>query len=117
MLDGPVRNAVHLHTDVRTAGNSWHSGAYLLETVPTVVHLLAMHGHDPVAAVECAVNDTRDNDTIASIVGAAMGAAYGTAWIPARWREGLLGRTGANDDGRVFELIDAAVDRFVPRAG
>ncbi|HNT74443.1 MAG TPA: hypothetical protein PKH77_05420 [Anaerolineae bacterium] len=25
-----------------------------------------------------------------------------------RWRAGLLGRTGANDDGRIFALLDAA---------
>jgi len=66
-----------------------------------------------VVAIETAVNDTRDNDTVAAIVGAAMGAASGTAWIPPRWRDGLLGRTSADDDGRVFELVEAAVGRFV----
>ncbi|MBX9857075.1 MAG: ADP-ribosylglycohydrolase family protein, partial [Gemmatimonadaceae bacterium] len=64
-------------------------------------------------AMLVAVNDTRDNDTIAAIVGAAMGAAHGTAWIPADWREGLLGRINGDDDGRVFELTEAAVARFV----
>ncbi len=60
-----------------------------------------------------AVNDTRDNDTIAAIVGAAMGAAHGTAWIPAEWRDQLLGRTLEDNDGYLFDLIDAAVGRFV----
>ena len=53
-----------------------------------------------------AVNDTRDNDTIAAIVGAAVGALHGEAALPVRWRQGLLGRTREADDGRVFELLE-----------
>jgi len=113
LLDGPVRDAIANDIDVKRGGLLWYSGAYLLETIPTVMHIVARHGHQPVVAIETAVNDTRDNDTVAAIVGAAMGAAHGTAWIPQRWRDGLLGRTGADDDGRVFELIEAAVGRFV----
>ena len=63
-----------------------------------------------------AVNDTKDNDTVAAIAGAALGALYGTAAFPARWRKGLLGRTGADDDGRIFELIAAARSRWWDRA-
>jgi len=113
LLDGPVRDAIANDIDVKRGGLLWYSGAYLLETIPTVMHIVARHGHEPVEAIETAVNDTRDNDTVAAIVGAAMGAAHGTAWIPQRWRDGLLGRTGADDDGRVFELVEAAVGRFV----
>lgn len=112
-LDTHVRDAItHRHT-VRDTGRAWYSGAYLLETVPAVMHIVAQHGRDPQEAMLVAVNDTRDNDTIAAIVGAAMGAAYGTAWIPTDWRDGLLGRVNGDDDGRVFELADAAVARFV----
>jgi ADP-ribosylglycohydrolase len=78
-----------------------------------VLHIVAQHGNDPHEAMLVAVNDTRDNDTIAAIVGAAMGAAHGTQWIPAEWREQLLGRVNGDDDGKVFALINAAVDRFV----
>jgi len=115
LLDGPVRRALAQGLNVHTACNSWYSGAYLLETVPSVLYILARHGHEPAEAIERAVNDTRDNDTIAAIVGAAMGAAHGTTWIPSRWMDGLLGRTGTDDDGRVFELIDEAVARFAAR--
>ena len=38
------------------------------------------------------VNDTKDNDTIAAIVGAAVGALHGESAIPQVWRDGLLGR-------------------------
>jgi ADP-ribosylglycohydrolase len=55
-----------------------------------------------------AVNDTVDNDTIGAIVGAVVGALHGKHRLPARWLDGLLGRTAAADDGRVFELIAAA---------
>ncbi|MSP88802.1 MAG: ADP-ribosylglycohydrolase [Alphaproteobacteria bacterium] len=88
------------------AGDNWYSGAYLLETVPTVLYLLMRHAHDPEEAIVRAVNDTKDNDTIAAIVGAAVGALHGASALPARWRERLLGRTEDDDDGRVFELLD-----------
>jgi ADP-ribosyl-[dinitrogen reductase] hydrolase len=63
------------------------------------------------------VNDTWDNDTIASIVGGALGALHGASAFPSRWVRGLLGRTRADDDGRVFELIDAAIATFTKGRG
>jgi ADP-ribosylglycohydrolase len=57
---------------------------------------------------EEAVHDTKDNDTVAAIVGAAVGALHGRAGLPARWIDDLLGRTTDCDDGRVFELLEAA---------
>jgi ADP-ribosylglycohydrolase len=65
--------------------------------------------HDPEEAIVRAVNDTGDNDTVAAIVGAAIGALHGMQALPASWRAGLLGRTGISDDGVVFRLIEAAV--------
>lgn len=97
---------------VAEACSTWHSGAYLLETVPTVLFILARHADDPEAAILSAVNETKDNDTIAAIVGAAVGALHGRSKLPQRWIDGLSGRTGANDNGRVFELIDRAAERF-----
>lgn len=103
-----VREAHRAGLSALEACNSWHSGAYLLETMPCVIYVLMQHGQDPEEAIVRAVNDTRDNDTIAAIVGAAVGALHGTAGIPERWRAGLLGRTAADDDGRVFELLAEA---------
>jgi ADP-ribosylglycohydrolase len=96
-----------------TVAQHWKSSAYLLETVPTALFILAKHAADPEEAIIRAANDTYDNDTIGAIVGAAVGALHGEAALPQRWRENLLGRTGAVDDGRVFELL-AAAERFVP---
>jgi ADP-ribosylglycohydrolase len=72
------------------------------------------YGHDPEEAIVRAVNDTYDNDTIAAVVGAAAGALHGKDGLPRRWRDGLLGRTRAADDGRVFELIAEARELFGP---
>ena len=97
---------------VLEAGRLWYSGAYLLETVPSVLYILMCHGHDPEMAIIRAVNDTKDNDTIAALVGAAVGALHGRDALPERWLAGLTGRTAANDDGRIFALLDAAREEW-----
>jgi ADP-ribosylglycohydrolase len=93
---------------VLDACNGWCSGAYLLETLPSVLYLLMHYAQDPEEAIVRAVNDTYDNDTCAAIVGAAVGALHGKDALPAAWRAGLLGRTAAHDNGRIFDLIEAA---------
>ncbi len=103
-----VGAAYQREASVLDACNSWYSGAYLLETVPTVIYILMRHGHNPEEAIVRAVNDTKDNDTVAAIVGAAVGALHGRNGLPARWIENLSGRTTDSDDGRVFELLEAA---------
>jgi len=94
------------------ACESWYSGAYLLETVPCALYILMRHGDDAETAMVRAVNDTRDNDTIAAIVGAAVGALHGREALPDRWTNKLTGRTTDSDDGRVFELIEEARRRW-----
>jgi ADP-ribosylglycohydrolase len=74
--------------------------------VPTVLYIMTLHQYDAEAAIIRAVNDTKDNDTIAAIVGAAVGALHGEKALPKRWRDGLLGRTMGDDDGQVFKLLD-----------
>ena len=119
-FDGPlwqfteeyVQAALRDGCSVEAACETWYSGAYLLETVPSVLYILARWGHDPEEAIVRAVNDTWDNDTVAAIVGAAVGALHGRDALPRRWIDGLLGRTDEADDGRVFELIDSARGRY-----
>jgi ADP-ribosylglycohydrolase len=103
-----VADAWERRLESLTACNEWYSGAYLLETMPSVLYVLMRHGQDPEEAIVRAVNDTRDNDTVAAIVGAAVGALHGVSALPERWRRGLLGRTREDDDGRVFEVVRAA---------
>lgn len=108
-----VSAALDADLDAATACNSWYSGAYLLETVPSVLYILERHGHDPEEAIVRAVNDTKDNDTVAAIVGAAVGALHGRSALPERWLTGLAGRTEADDDGELFHLVGAATHAFV----
>lgn len=93
---------------VREACDGWYSGAYMLETMPSALLILMKHADDPEEAILRAVNDTVDNDSIAAVVGAAVGALHGKDAIPLRWRESLLGRTGDADDGKVFDLLRKA---------
>lgn len=99
---------------VSDACEAFYSGAYLLETLPCVLFILMKHAAEPEEAIIRAVNDTYDNDTVAAIVGAAVGALHGVDALPARWRQGLTGRTAASDDGRMFELLEEARSRFAP---
>jgi ADP-ribosyl-[dinitrogen reductase] hydrolase len=103
-----VGEAYRQDLSVVDACNQWYSGAYLLETVPSVIYILMKYGNNPEEAIVRAVNDTVDNDTIAAIVGAAVGALHGKDRLPQRWIQNLSGRTKENDDGRVFELLQMA---------
>ena len=94
--------------------DAWWSGAFLLETVPTVLWILEKHGHDPEEAIVRAATDAKDADTVAAIVGAVVGALHGRSRLPARWldRSTFPGRLGRNDDGRLFSVIREALDRW-----
>jgi ADP-ribosyl-[dinitrogen reductase] hydrolase len=111
-VEEKVSDAHRQQLRVVDACNLWHSGAYLMETIPSVIYILMYHGDDFEEAVVRAVNDTKDNDTIAAIVGAVLGALHGKAAIPRRWIDNLSGRTTDSDDGRVFELIREARKQF-----
>lgn len=107
-----VTDALHRKLTVLEACNEWGSGANLFETVPSVLYILAKHAQDGEEAIIRAVNDTKDNDSIAAIVGAAIGALYGTICFPDYWIKGLTGRTRSGDDGEVFRLILMAKRAF-----
>jgi hypothetical protein len=112
LLKQYVIPALEQELSVVEACSHWHSGAYLLETVPSVLYILSRHGGDPRAAILAAVNDTKDNDTVAAIVGAAVGALHGRSALPDEWVAQLSGRTGASDNGRIFELLARSGKKF-----
>ncbi|WP_372365060.1 ADP-ribosylglycohydrolase family protein [Candidatus Uabimicrobium sp. HlEnr_7] len=87
-----IAEAKEKDLSVLDACNSWYSGAYLLETVPSVIYILTKYGNDPQQAITRAATDTKDNDTIAAIVGAAMGALHGKKSFPQKWIENHCGR-------------------------
>ncbi|MFT5683035.1 MAG: ADP-ribosyl-[dinitrogen reductase] hydrolase [Myxococcota bacterium] len=104
-----------VHTDRRSTRdlcNTWHSGAYLLETLACVLAILERHAADPEQAIIRAVNDTKDNDTVAAVVGAAVGALHGRDALPSRWVTGLTGGLTQKGRGTVFTLIDRAEITF-----
>jgi len=90
-------------------GERVYSGAFLMETMPMVLFILAKYCTDPEQAVLEAVNGTKDNDTIAAIVGAAAGALHGANAFPREWITQLTGRLGIDDDGHLFQLTDDAI--------
>ena len=94
------------------ACDAWYSGAFLLETVPSVLYVLMRHAEEPIEAMVRAINDTKDNDTVGAIVGAALGALYGREAFAPQWVTDLSGRTSLDDDGRVFEIIKEARTTF-----
>ena len=107
-----VLTAVEEKVEYEKVIDSWYSGAYLLETVPAALLILSNFAHDPEEAIVRAVNETRDNDTIAAIVGAAVGALHGKSAFPDRWMNNLTGRTKASDDGKIFELVARSRTKF-----
>lgn len=117
---GPIANFVRLEVEralglnwsILQAGETWGSGAYLLETLPAALYILSRHGDDPEQAIIRAVNDTKDNDTVAAIAGAFVGALHGKSALPERWIASLLGRTDDRNNGHIFRLIEEAKRRF-----
>ena len=107
-----VRDALDAGRSAREVSDEFWSAAFLLETIPSVLAVLQRHADSPRDAIVRAVNDTWDNDTVAAIVGAVVGALHGRKALPQEWIDGLLGRTGAEDDGRVYELV-AETKRFL----
>jgi ADP-ribosylglycohydrolase len=118
--EGPVwqftrtqcEEALRKGLDTEEACSRWGSGANLFETVPSVIYILARHGHNPEEAITRAVNDTKDNDTVAAIVGAAVGALHGLEAIPDRWIKGLKGVIREGGGGAVFRAIFHAKQVF-----
>ena len=90
-LDGPVRSAYRKGVPLRDACSldGFGSRADILQTVPAVLYTLMCHSDDVTCSLIAAVNDTKDNDTIAAIVGAYVGAIHGRDKIRAKWIEGI----------------------------
>lgn len=82
---------------VKDAMRCWGSGPFLLEVVPTVLYILEKHGHQPGRALEAAIDGSFEADTIAMLVGAALGALHGSqaGWFLDEELETLLEPDGS----------------------
>lgn len=108
-----VQKALDLGLGTLVFNDQVYSGAYLMETMPCVLFILAKYGQDAERAILEAVNNTKDNDTVAAIVGAAVGAYHGLDGLPPHLVKNLSGRLSTNDDNKVFELTDVATAAWI----
>jgi len=65
------------------------SRADILQTVPSVLYILMSHADSFESAIIASINDTKDNDTIAAIVGAIVGALHGRGRVRQKWVNGI----------------------------
>ena len=107
-----VREAVNYGLDndmsVKEFSETFGSSGHVIETAITVLFTFAKHANDPVEAMKKAVTYAEDNDSVAAILGAALGALHGPSAFKPSWIRGLSGRIRERDDGTVFRLIEEA---------
>ena len=106
-----IRHQVYFALDrglsVQELSKTIGSGGYLLETVPNVLFLFVRYLNDPQRGIIEAVNFTKDNDTIASIVASVFGALYGRQAFREEWIRQLPGKLLKHgQDGEVFQLLN-----------
>ncbi|HBJ34092.1 MAG TPA: hypothetical protein DDZ51_04885 [Planctomycetaceae bacterium] len=121
-IDGPVRRAFRRGVSFRDACSldGFGSRADILQTVPAVLYLLASHGDSFESTIIAAVNDTKDNDTVAAIAGAMVGAVHGKSAIRNRWITGIRSHSldGTTDDRSIIaSLIDRVHERIEKNFG
>lgn len=120
-LDSTVRKAFRDGVPLYEACSldGFGSRADCLQTVPAVLYTLMCHADSFESSMIASVNDTKDNDTIAAIVGAIVGAIHGSRAIRRRWLDGIRSyslqpkRQQSLSDREIIEKMSAeAVDRF-----
>jgi ADP-ribosylglycohydrolase len=119
-VEGPVRKAWRQRMSVRDACSlrGFGSGADCLQSVPAILYILMHHGDSFESAVIAAVNDTKDNDTVASVIGALLGALHGRRAIRQKWLDGITSHSlgdvrGASDCAAIERLARQAAQKFV----
>jgi ADP-ribosylglycohydrolase len=70
------------------------TGLHAAEAVPAALGLVVAADADPVAAIHAAVNAGNDTDTVATMVGAIVGALHGAAALPAHYLQVLTAENG-----------------------
>jgi ADP-ribosyl-[dinitrogen reductase] hydrolase len=97
--------AEYVDRPASVAFGHFHNGAFVLETLPSVLACFLIHRDDPEAALVAAVMGGRDADTVAAMVGNLAGALHGHRAMPERWTGDL------EDHDRLVELADALYDK------
>lgn len=121
LVDVNVRRAWRRGVSVRDACSlsCFGSRADILQTVPAVLYILMHHADSFESAVIAAVNETKDNDTIAAIVGAIVGALHGRDRVRQKWIDGIRSKslgvenlTLLDDQEVVIRMASQAARRF-----
>ncbi len=121
-IDGPVREAFQKGVPLRDACslNGFGSRADCVQTVPACLYVLMCHADSFESAIIAAVNDTKDNDTVAAIIGALLGALHGRQAIRPKWVDGIAshvlnvpGHAEACDRDVILSLAGQAAREFV----
>jgi ADP-ribosyl-[dinitrogen reductase] hydrolase len=121
-LDGPVRNAFRKGVPLYHACSlkGFGSRADCTQTVPAVLYVLMCHADSFEASIIASVNDTKDNDSVAAIVGAFAGALHGKRAIRAKWLHGIRsyslrinGLESLSDRDAMHQLCLDAVRKFL----
>lgn len=129
-LDGPVRRSFQRGVPLRDACSldGFGSRADITQTVPAVLYIMMCHADSFESAIIAAVNDTKDNDTAAAIVGALAGARHGFRSVRRRWIDGIHSNCIANDRRRASQdqasgesndrrIIEQMIERLVQKFG
>jgi ADP-ribosylglycohydrolase len=100
--------AEYVDVPASVAFGHFHNGAFVLETLPSVLACFLVHRDDPEAALVAAVGGGRDADTVAAMVGNLVGALHGHHALPERWTEQL------EDHDRLGRLADGLYEKRFP---
>ena len=121
-LAGPVRDGFVKGVPLRDACSQegFGSRADCLQTIPACLYVLMCHADSFQSAVIASINDTKDNDTVAAIVGAILGALHGKRAIRRKWIEGIGSRVleipahqSASDRDVILSMADRAASEFL----
>jgi ADP-ribosylglycohydrolase len=121
-IDGPLRDAFSRGVSLAHACSlkGFGSRADCVQTVPACLYVLMSHADSFESAIIAAVNDTKDNDTIAAIVGAILGALHGKHAIRRKWIDGIgssvlhiPGHHGVADRDLIISLAGQAQRTFL----
>ena len=93
-------------TLVREMGDRIGTNIPVVESVPSVFGFLAAKGDDAMEAIACGVNCGADTDTMATMLGAIVGAYHGSAPFPVQ----MLDTIEAQNPFNVRKLADDMAD-------
>ncbi len=121
-VDGPVRKAFQKGVTLAEACSldGFGSRADCTQTVPAVLYVLMCHADSFESSIIASVNDTKDNDSVAAIVGALVGALHGKQSIRKKWLNGIRsyslkanGMESLSDLVTMQTLCQRAVQKFL----